>query len=109
MLLNRQQFLSIAGMNHEMLSICLGEAWLIPGGSVADQVFSDIDIARARLICDLQVDLGVNHEGIGVILCLIDQLYSMRDGRIGFRGPNPVNQGLTQKHVSLASAIGVQS
>ena len=78
MTFNQQQFLSIVGMNHEMLGICLEEAWLIPGGSAADQAFSDVDIARARLICDLQVDLGVNHEGIGVILSLVDQLYGMR-------------------------------
>ena len=78
MILNREQFLSIVGMNHEMLGICVEEAWLIPSGSAADQVFSDVDIARARLISDLQVDLGVNHEGIGVILSLVDQLYGMR-------------------------------
>jgi len=35
-------------------------------------------VARAQLIHDLQRDLGVNDEGIGVILDLIDQLHGMR-------------------------------
>jgi len=40
--------------------------------------FSEIDVARARLIRELQVDFGVNDEGVGVILNLVDQLYGMR-------------------------------
>jgi len=52
--------------------------WLIPGGSSPELSFSEIDIARARLIRDLQVDFGVNDEGVGVILNLVDQLYGMR-------------------------------
>ena len=47
--------------------------WFVP-----DLSFSDIDIARARLIRELQVDFGVNDEGVGVILHLVDQLYGMR-------------------------------
>jgi len=54
------------------------EEWLMPGGSVAEMSFSEIDIARARLIRDLKIDLGVNDEGVGVILNLLDQLHGMR-------------------------------
>jgi hypothetical protein len=35
-----------------------GEEWLIPSGSSVELSFSDIDIARARLIRELQVDLA---------------------------------------------------
>lgn len=45
---------------------------------VPELSFSEIDVARARLIRDLQVDLGVNDEGVGVILNLVNQLYGMR-------------------------------
>jgi chaperone modulatory protein CbpM len=78
MKLSKQEFLSLSGMGHETLNAWIEEEWLIPGGSSAEMSFSDIDIARARLIRDLKMDLGVNDEGIGVILNLLDQLHGMR-------------------------------
>jgi chaperone modulatory protein CbpM len=40
--------------------------------------FSDVDLARARLIRDLKTGFGVNDEGIDVILHLMDQLHGLR-------------------------------
>ena len=40
--------------------------------------FSDTDVARAHLIRDLKGDLGVNDEGVDVILHLVDQLHGLR-------------------------------
>lgn len=51
---------------------------MIPDGLPTEMRFSEIDIPRAQLIHELQVDFGVNDEGVGVILNLADQLYSMR-------------------------------
>jgi chaperone modulatory protein CbpM len=78
MKLSKQEFLSLSRMGHETLTAWIEEEWLIPGGSVAEMSFSEIDVARARLIRDLQMDLGVNDEGGGVILNLVDQLHGMR-------------------------------
>jgi len=78
MKISKEEFLSLSGIGHEMLNAWIEEEWLIPSGSPAEMSFSDIDIARARLIRDLQVDFGVNDEGVGVILNLVDQLYGMR-------------------------------
>ena len=78
MTVSKEEFLSLVGMEHETLDAWIEEEWLRPRGSSVELNFSDIDIARARLICDLQVDLGVNDEGVGVILNLVDQLYGMR-------------------------------
>jgi chaperone modulatory protein CbpM len=41
-------------------------------------MFSDVDIARAQLIRDLREDLGVNDEGVSVVLHLIDQMHGLR-------------------------------
>jgi chaperone modulatory protein CbpM len=41
-------------------------------------MFSDLDLARAQLIRDLREDLGVNDEGIEVILHLLDQVHGLR-------------------------------
>ena len=78
MKISREQFLSLSGMEDETLNAWIEEEWLIPSGSSPELSFSEIDIARARLIRDLQVDFGVNDKGVDVILNLVDQLYGMR-------------------------------
>ena len=78
MKLSKDEFLALSGMGHKMLDAWIEEEWLIPSGSSPELSFSEIDIARAQLIRDLQVDFGVNDEGVGVILNLVDQLYGMR-------------------------------
>ena len=40
--------------------------------------FSEADLARARLIRDLKTDMGVNDEGVTVILDLVDQVHGLR-------------------------------
>jgi chaperone modulatory protein CbpM len=75
---SKQEFLSLSGMEHETLNTWIKEEWLVPGGSSVELNFSEIDIARVQLIRDLQTDFGVNDEGVGVILNLVDQLYGMR-------------------------------
>jgi chaperone modulatory protein CbpM len=41
-------------------------------------LFSDADLARARLIQDLRLDFGVNDKGVAIILHLLDQLHGLR-------------------------------
>ena len=75
---SKQEFLSLSGMEHETLSTWIEEEWLVPRGSSVELNFSENDIARVQLIRDLQTDFGVNDEGVGVILNLVDQLYGLR-------------------------------
>jgi chaperone modulatory protein CbpM len=37
-----------------------------------------VDLARAQLIRDLREDIGVNDEGVSVILHLLDQVHGLR-------------------------------
>ena len=78
MKISKQEFLTRSGLGQETLVSWLEEQWLIPSDSSVEMCFSDIDIARAQLIRDLQETMGVNDEGVGVILHLVDQLYGMR-------------------------------
>ena len=78
MKLSKLEFLSRSGMGHHTLNAWIEEEWLIPSGSSVELTFSEIDVARVHLIRDLQADFGVNDEGVGVILHLVDQLYGMR-------------------------------
>ena len=75
---SKQEFLSLSGMGHDTLNTWIEEEWLVPSGTSLELSFTEVDIARARLVRDLQVDFGVNDEGVGVILNLVDQIYGMR-------------------------------
>jgi chaperone modulatory protein CbpM len=78
MTMNRQEFLTQAGLQVQTLELWLEQRWLIPDQTSGDMNFSDMDIERARLIRDLKTDLGVNDEGVDVILHLLDQLHGLR-------------------------------
>jgi chaperone modulatory protein CbpM len=78
MIISRLEFLDRAEVDHETLDVWIQEEWLVPGGSAPEPAFSDADLARAKLIRDLVQDLGVNAEGVGVILNLVDQVHGLR-------------------------------
>ena len=78
MIMNKQQFLTRAGLQVQTLELWLDHQWLIPDQTSAQMTFCDTDVARAHLIRDLTSDFGVNDEGIDVILHLVDQLHGMR-------------------------------
>lgn len=78
MTMNKQQFLSSAGLRIEMLDFWIEQQWLIPEETADGAAFSDVDLARAHFIRDLKGNLGVNDEGVDVILHLVDQLHGLR-------------------------------
>ncbi len=78
MIINRLDFLQRAQIDQQTLEVWLREEWLLPSEVVSDLEFSDIDLARATLIVDLKERLGVNDEGVDVILHLIDQVHGLR-------------------------------
>ncbi|MEH2488724.1 chaperone modulator CbpM [Bradyrhizobium sp. AZCC 2230] len=73
-----QEFISRSHLDAATLNIWIDEEWLIPRANGSALQFSDADLARARLIRDLKLDLGVNDEGIAIILHLLDQLHGLR-------------------------------
>jgi chaperone modulatory protein CbpM len=78
MIMNEQEFLTCSGLQVQTLEFWLEQRWLIPQESSAGMTFSDMDVARARLIQDLKTGFGVNDEGVDVILHLVDQLHGLR-------------------------------
>ncbi len=61
---------------HVEAYVCKG--WVTPSHRNGVPMFQDIDIARVRLIHELQQDMGVNDESVPIILALIDQVHDMR-------------------------------
>ena len=78
MMIRKSEFLARADLSEEVLEVWIEEEWLVPVRDLAEPAFSELDVARARLIQDLTHELGVNREGIGIILNLLDQMHGMR-------------------------------
>jgi chaperone modulatory protein CbpM len=73
-----QEFLVRARLEHHALEAWITAGWIIPPQTEPELAFSDVDLARAHLIRDLRDDLGVNDEGVSVILHLLDQVHGLR-------------------------------
>jgi chaperone modulatory protein CbpM len=78
MIISKQEFLDRAQLDRETLEVWIEEEWLLPSGTTTEATFSEADLARAELIRDLMQDLGVNDEGVGVILNVLDQMHGLR-------------------------------
>ena len=77
-MISMQELLLRTRVEHQSLKAWIAAGWLIPPQTEPELAFSDVDLARAQLIRDLHDDLGVNDEGISVILHLIDQMHGLR-------------------------------
>jgi len=73
-----EEFLIRARLERRSLEAWVAAGWLVPPQTEPELMFSDIDLARAQLIRDLRDDLGVNDEGVSVILHLLDQMHGLR-------------------------------
>ena len=77
-MISTQEFLLRARLEHQSMEAWIAAGWLIPPQTHPEPAFSEVDLARAQLIRDLREDLGVNDEGISVILHLLDQVHGLR-------------------------------
>ena len=73
-----EEFLIRCRLERHSLEAWIEAGWLVPPQTDPDLMFSDLDLARAQLIRDLREDLGVNDEGVSVVLHLIDQMHGLR-------------------------------
>lgn len=79
MIFTTVDFLARAQVDRETLEIWIEEEWLVPSETTPGPAFTEADLARAQLIRDLIDDLGVNAEGVGVVLNLVDQVHGLRN------------------------------
>ena len=78
MAMTREEFLKSSGLKVTVLDLWIEQEWLVPEKTPSGPHFREIDVARARLIGELQANIGANEAGIDVILHLMDQLHGMR-------------------------------
>ena len=73
-----EEFCRTAGVPPTTLEVWIEEGWIRPGRSPNGHDFTMIDLARARFILDLRGAMGVNEDGVAVILHLLDQIHGLR-------------------------------
>ena len=78
MIIGKLEFLDRTQLDLETLEVWIEEEWLVPTRTATELAFSEADLARAELIRDLKQELGINDEGVGVILNLLDQVHGLR-------------------------------
>jgi len=86
----------------ERLRAWVAEGWIVPATGEAAISFTEIDVARVRLVCDLADEMAVGDEAIPVILSLIDQVHGLRGELKRLvsaieRQPEPVRTAIRQE------------
>jgi chaperone modulatory protein CbpM len=77
-MITEREFLERARLDRRTLTVWIEDEWLIPARTADELAFTDMDLARANLIHDLKDKMGVNDEGLGVVLHLLDQMHALR-------------------------------
>jgi chaperone modulatory protein CbpM len=77
-MLTQEEFQLRLEVDAGTVQVWIEEGWLLPQRDQVGLAFSELDVARARLIRDLKDEIGVNDEGIGIVLNLIDQVHGLR-------------------------------
>lgn len=78
MMIDLEQFLAQSGIDGATIERWRTRTWIAFAREAARGEISEVDAARAVFIRDLQGDMGVNDEGIDVVLHLLDQLHGLR-------------------------------
>ncbi|MRG54631.1 hypothetical protein GF108_03425 [Phyllobacterium sp. SYP-B3895] len=72
------EFCRISGIQPKALAEWIEDDWIRPVQQHDGWRFSTIDLMRAQLILDLRGDMGVNDQGIAIVLHLVDQIHGLR-------------------------------
>lgn len=73
-----REFLLRAQLEPQALQAFIEAGWLVLPNDDEHREFNDLDLARVRLIRELRMGFGVNDEGVGIVLHLLDQMHGMR-------------------------------
>jgi chaperone modulatory protein CbpM len=77
-MIDERDFLQRARIDGATLEVWIREEWICPACTSPERAFSEMELARAGLIRDLKHNMGVNDEGLDLILHLIDQMHGLR-------------------------------
>ncbi|MCK8787592.1 chaperone modulator CbpM [Roseomonas sp. NAR14] len=68
----------VAGLRASEIEGWIAQGWVRPSRGADGFAFSEIDVARVRLIVELRDEMEVGEEAMPVVLSLLDRLYAER-------------------------------
>src|SRR5215510_9211584 len=83
-MISTSEFLLQARIDAQVLETWVEYGWIARRRDVPG--LSEVDLARVQLIRDLKDDMGVNDDGVAVILDLVDQIHGLRRTLRGLMG-----------------------
>lgn len=83
MKIDRAEMCKRIGVRRPMLQAWIAAGWIHAPGANGAAAFTEMDLARAQLIRDLAGPMGINADGIAVILDLVDQIHGLRQALRG--------------------------
>ncbi len=78
MVSEREVISLVQGLTIRRLRVWVKQGWVVPALKPPGHNFSEIDLARVRLIAQLKIDMALNDEAIPIVLSLIDQVHGLR-------------------------------
>ncbi|MDX1482882.1 MAG: chaperone modulator CbpM [Alphaproteobacteria bacterium] len=60
------------------LRLWVRKGWIAPMVGRQGPRFDELDLARARLVCELKDELKLSEDAVDVVLSLMDQIYGLR-------------------------------
>lgn len=78
MTIDRDEMRRRVAVRRPSLQGWIAAGWIHAPRGDGDAAFSETDVARALLIRDLAGPMGVNPDGVAVILDLVDQIHGLR-------------------------------
>jgi len=73
-----EALMTVSGLDADQLNMWIEQRWIVPTHHCEGYQFSDIDIARLRLVHDILYTLEVELESVSLVLSLLDQVYATR-------------------------------
>lgn len=108
-MIDTTEFCRMAGIGPTLLEAWIEAGWLSPPQGRQGWRFSTIDLMRARLILDLSGPMGVNDEGVAVILHLVDQIHGLRRALRGATSNRDVSGASVRPRRASRSTAGTRA
>ena len=104
-----QVVVAVGHLSATRLRSWVQSGWVQPATRDGASAFTDLDVARIRLLCALNDDLAIDDDALPVILSLIDQIHGLRRqlralGAAVEAQPEPVRQQIAEAFRRLSGA-----
>jgi chaperone modulatory protein CbpM len=75
-----EQVLAIVerGLSVTRLRTWVKRGWIRPQSGAGQSIYSEVDVARVCLFCELRQDLMIDEDALSLIVPLIDQIHGLR-------------------------------